>query len=535
MRSYNAEILRWSTILKSLSGLILTASILPVISFGQPSGDWGGAPGVGKILKSGDSFQAALDTSECGRPITLQAGQTWVGNFVLPVRGDSCIVIVQSSGILPANGIRIQLPADQLQMATLQTPNELPVISNGENNAHGYEFRGIEFTVTPNNKLNYALVMLTVNNPVTFADMPHHIGFVHSSFHGLHDFTGNYVRGLWPGAQFVWVRDSTFYDLHSTFMEAACVASYNAVGDQEFTNNKFVCAAENVMYGSNVRLPIDGWIPSRIIFKNNYFDKDPEYYTNPLATTVSVKNEWECKNCRYVTLDGNVFYNNHERNQSGAAVLFTPRTLNGAMPWAMASDITFVNNTIRHAVGGIAMGDLDDQATNILAADQMQPSRNIVIKNNLLDDLSSKYADQTHSTNYVIAFSVSHPETVTIDHNTVNSERYGEYNNPPFGFYTKCPPWPVVNETFTNNVMNAPVPMVAMCTGLPDAFGSSGPFSGNYFPQFSSPAGPFIAQFAIDIWVKEFPELVTPQVGVGADLTKLAKIEAAVVAGTVVQ
>ena len=100
------------------------------------------------------------------------------------------------------------------------------------------------------------------------------------------------------------------------------------------------------------------------------------------ATRWSVKNLFELKNARRVTIDGNLFENNWVDAQSGFAILFTVRNQDGTAPWSVTEDIQFTNNTVRHSAGGI----------NILGQDDLHPSdkaKRIEIKNNLFDDIGS--------------------------------------------------------------------------------------------------------------------------------------------------
>src|SRR5262249_51405411 len=102
------------------------------------------------------------------------------------------------------------------------------------------------------------------------------------------------------------------------------------------------------------------------------------------GTRWNVKNLLELKNAQRVVIDGNVFEYSWAANQTGYAVLFTPRNTDGTAPWSVVRDVSFTNNVIRHAAGGISVLGEDD----ILGS---QRTSNITIRNNLAYDLSGAW------------------------------------------------------------------------------------------------------------------------------------------------
>jgi hypothetical protein len=98
------------------------------------------------------------------------------------------------------------------------------------------------------------------------------------------------------------------------------------------------------------------------------------------ATRWSVKNIFELKNARRVTIDGNLFENNWVDGQSGFAILFTVRNQDGKAAWATVEEVSFTNNIVRHTAAGI----------NILGRDNNNPSgqaRDLLVRNNLFYDI----------------------------------------------------------------------------------------------------------------------------------------------------
>jgi hypothetical protein len=129
----------------------------------------------------------------------------------------------------------------------------------------------------------------------------------------------------------------------------------------------------------------------------------------PSVSRWLVKNLFELKNAQDVRVEGNVMENNWTNGQTGYAVLFTPRNQDGACPWCVVQRVTFVNNIVRHAPGGI----------NVLGVDDAHPSlltNNITIQNNLFDDLGRNgyWGD-----NLPWLLFGAGGDRFTIDHNTV--------------------------------------------------------------------------------------------------------------------
>lgn len=125
------------------------------------------------------------------------------------------------------------------------------------------------------------------------------------------------------------------------------------------------------------------------------------------ATRWSVKNLFELKNARNVTIDGNRFENNWVDAQVGFAILFTVRNQDGKAPWSTVADIRFTNNIVRHTAAAI----------NILGRDNNQPSQkahDLLIRNNLFYDIGG---DEWGGNGRFLQ--ISEAAGVTLDRNTI--------------------------------------------------------------------------------------------------------------------
>src|SRR5690242_12773143 len=78
-----------------------------------------------RSVAAGGDLQAAIDAAQPGDVIELQAGATFLGNFVLPVKAGSSYITIRSSAAdasLPNATTRIT-PAYSALLPRIQSPN----------------------------------------------------------------------------------------------------------------------------------------------------------------------------------------------------------------------------------------------------------------------------------------------------------------------------------------------------------------------------------------------------------------------------
>ena len=147
----------------------------------------------------------------------------------------------------------------------------------------------------------------------------------------------------------------------------------------------------------------------------------------------SVKNIFELKNARRVVIDGNVFENSWLDAQVGFAILFTPRNQEGGAPsWSTVEDVSFTNNIVRHAAGGI----------NIMGRDDNHPSgqtQRVLVRNNLFEDMGGPQWGGNGR-----FLQITETDRVVVDHNTII------HTGNIITAYGK----PNTNFVFTNNFMS---------------------------------------------------------------------------------
>jgi hypothetical protein len=130
---------------------------------------------------------------------------------------------------------------------------------------------------------------------------------------------------------------------------------------------------------------------------------EPSYAGTPWT----VKNLFELKNARRVLIEGNLFEHSWAHAQVGFAILLTVRGEAGTAPWSVVEDVTFTNNIVRHAAGGIQMLALDDHGPT-------QRAQRLLIRNNLFDDIGAAQ----WGTGVPLFQALRGTTNLVIDHNT---------------------------------------------------------------------------------------------------------------------
>lgn len=330
------------------------------------------------IVGPDEDLRIALAGAQLGDTIVLSPGATYVGPFTLPSKSGSGWIVIRTSATLPPEGTRVT-PADAPLMPKLLAPPGGSAVTSAPG-AHHYRFVGIELRPTSGTFL-YNLVLLG-NGETSVDQFPHHIVFDRCFLHG--DPQAGTRRGIAMNGKSLAVIDSYLADFKEVGTDTQAIGGWGGPGPFKIANNYLEAAGENVMFGgSDPSIP--DVVPSDIEIRSNHFMKpltwrigDPSYAGTPWT----VKNLLELKNARRVLIDGNLFEYGWAHAQSGTAIVFTGRNQNGTAPWSVVEDVTFTNNTVRHAGGGLVILGLDDNFPN-------QLSKRFLIRNNAFVDISS--------------------------------------------------------------------------------------------------------------------------------------------------
>jgi hypothetical protein len=218
----------------------------------------------------------------------------------------------------------------------------------------------------------------------------------------VHGFnTQDVQRGISMNSAETTVSNSYISEIHGIGYDTQAIAAWNGPGPFHVINNYLEGAGENILFGGADPASPE-MIPANIEVRGNYVFKpkswkvgDPTY----AGKHWTVKNLLELKNAKNVVIDGNIFENNWTDGQAGIPILFTVRNQEGSAPWSVIENVSFINNIVKGAEGGV----------NLLGSDNEKPSRqssNATIANNLFVDIHGPFLTLTGY------------HQVTVSHNT---------------------------------------------------------------------------------------------------------------------
>ena len=203
-------------------------------------------------VNAGGDLQAALNASQPGDVIEIQAGATFIGNFILPKKPGTRWIYIRSSahGLLPDSGTRV-LPSHASLMPRIGSPNKAPAIATAAA-AHHYRFVGIEITASgttastgPYSDNN--VVYLESDGQTSLSQVPTDIVFDRCYIHGTP--TGSVRRGIAMNGARLAVVDSYLSDFHEVGADSQAINGWNGPGPFKIVNNHLEGAGENLMFG----------------------------------------------------------------------------------------------------------------------------------------------------------------------------------------------------------------------------------------------------------------------------------------------
>jgi hypothetical protein len=362
-------------------------------------------------VSSADNLQAALNQAKCGDVLSLAAGATFLGNFVLPNKGECNDWIVirsdTSDSNLPRPGVRIT-PAYSNVISKVFSNNVSPAITVASGANH-YRFIGVEIGVADSVKLNYDIIVIG-RSETSLSELPHAITIDRCYIHGTPK--ANVKRGIaFNGASLAAI-DSYISDIHVVGQDAQAIAGWNGPGPFKIVDNELEASGENIMFGGARPALVDN-IPSDIEIRGNHFFKPLSWMMGTpgyAGIRWTVKNLLEFKNAQRVLITGNILENNWVDGQTGFGFLITPRSEFGTAPWVYVQDITFTYNILRHSASAVNISGLDSGDPQKLVR-----GRRILIRNNLFSDIDGKTWRGGDGRLFQV---IAGADTVTIDHNT---------------------------------------------------------------------------------------------------------------------
>lgn len=394
-------------------------------------------PSNGPVITvaAGMDLQGAIDAAPRGATLELEPGATFTGPIRLPEKpGEECITIRTATPDSELIEGRRVSPADVGRLASVVAPGGgQPALTTAPRAAY-CRLVGLELYATTPTPEVFAVVQLGQGES-SADDLPHHIFLERSWVHGQPD--ANYKVGVVLNSASTCIIDSTISDFHSDAQDSQAIGGINGPGPFRIINNRLEGSAENILFGGGVPA-IAGLVPSDIVVRGNHFTKPLSWRAGDPANTGYtpwVKNLFELKNARDVTVDGNYFENNWVgADQHGYAIVLTPRTEGGAAPWAVVEDVRITNNVIRQVGGGVSILGMDSGGS--------AQTNSILIRNNAFLEIRTDYS----SGDPVRVLQFNGVAELTVDHNVFHYLEAGHQFARAYGVDT-------TDFTYTNNVV----------------------------------------------------------------------------------
>ena len=388
-------------------------------------------------VSAGGDLQAALNAAQPGDVVLLQAGAVFRGKYTLPRKNNPAglFITVRSAAadsVLPAPGTRID-PAYAVHLPKLKSSDTLPVLTVPPGASY-WRVQFIEFQANVSGSSD--IIRVGTHLETIAANQPHHIVFDRVYVHG--DAAIGQKNAVVAHASDFELRNSYISDIKQVGTETHAFVSYNGAGPYIIENNYLEAAGVNVLIGGAD--PTNGTMtPSRITFRRNHVAKNVAWMT-PRADGRywTVKNLFELKAGRYVTVTGNLFENNWNGagDQPGYAVLLRTENQSGSCDWCETGHVLFEHNIIRHTPAGLSLLGLDYPSGGTPRGVRMH---DVTFRNNLFDDIDiHRWVVGTTITTAKFA-QINGVDRLTLDHNTVIMPSQtglvffvGSYDSPEF-------------------------------------------------------------------------------------------------------
>ncbi len=355
-------------------------------------------------LPAGGDLQAALDAARPGDTIFLEAGATFVGNFVMRSTdgNESRPIVLRTAGADAVPAGERMTPERAVPLAKLRSPNNMPALATAPS-ARGWRVELLEFLANRGGGGDIIALGDGSTAQKSLARIPTELTLDRLYIHG--DPVAGQKRGIALNAGRVSITNSSIVDIMTVGQDSQAIGGWNGTGPYLIENNLIEAASENILFGGADPAVLE-LTPAGIIIRRNVIRK-PLAWRDP-GVKWQVKNLLELKNARDVTIEDNLFERNWAEAQSGYAILFTVRNQDGGCPWCAVENVRFQRNVVRDVAA----------AFQILGTDYLKPSRQtrgIVIRDNVIDGLDGR---AWGGDGYLLQMTDS-PSDITLDHNTI--------------------------------------------------------------------------------------------------------------------
>lgn len=348
------------------------------------------------IVPAGGNLQSAIYTAQSGDTIIVEAGAVYF-NIRLPLKSGTEYITIQSSRAseLP-EGVRVG-PAQAALFAKIQSAIPAEPAIQTEPGAHHYRFIGVEISTATASTVVYDLVRFGNGRQEqkTLDSVPHNLIIDRSWIHGFS--TQDVQRGIALNSAETSVINSYISDIHGVGFEAQGIAGWNGPGPFRIINNYIEASTQGILFGG-ADSAVEALAPANVEVRRNHLFKPFSWkvgHPTYAGKHWTVKNILELKSAKNVVIDGNVMENNWTDGQDGKAILLTVRNQECSANWSTIQDVTFTNNTIMNAEGGLNLLGKDNEAEpsygKCPAGSTSTRGNNVAINNNLFHNINGNF------------------------------------------------------------------------------------------------------------------------------------------------
>jgi PKD repeat protein len=234
------------------------------------------------VVPAGASLQAAINAAQPGDVIELQAGATYTGNFVLPVKSGASYITIRSTpdARLPGPGQRINPALHRALLAKIRSGNSMSALTTAPG-AHHWRLQLLEFNANAGGFSDIIKLGSGDFDQNSLSQVPYELEIDRCYIAG--DPMLGQKRGIALNSKSTRIVGSVIVDIKGVGMDTLAISGWNGPGPYVIENNYLEAAGENVMFGGGDP-KIAGLVPSDITLRMNHMVK-PRSWQQPIIGT----------------------------------------------------------------------------------------------------------------------------------------------------------------------------------------------------------------------------------------------------------
>ncbi|CAN5769214.1 hypothetical protein BH24ACI5_BH24ACI5_09080 [soil metagenome] len=240
------------------------------------------ADGADRLIRAGDDLQSALNAAQPGDTLYLEAGATFTGNFVLPVKSGDTFITVRTAtpdAQLPGPGTRIT-PAHAGLLPKIRSDNTMAALRTAPG-AHHWRLMLLEF---PGTREGYYEILQLGDGSAAqthLSQVPYELELDRLYIHG--DPLMGQKRGIALNARAVTIRNCYISEIKALGADTQAIGGWNGPGPFTIENNYLEAAGENFMLGGADPF-IANLVSDNVVFRHNHVSR-PMSWRDPVVPT----------------------------------------------------------------------------------------------------------------------------------------------------------------------------------------------------------------------------------------------------------